>query len=90
MIRWGESLWPTLAIAGFTPVDEEQIDYYFQMMSKRSPGDQGDIPTGKAARMIKMQHKVVEDDFFTWENMKYLERATFASMEAENYRKLRG
>jgi 3-ketosteroid 9alpha-monooxygenase subunit A len=89
VIRWGETLWPTIAITGFVPVNDEYIDYYYQMCSLRGPGESGDIPQSKAARMLKMQHKVVEDDFFTWENMKYLERATFASLEAENYRKLR-
>jgi phenylpropionate dioxygenase-like ring-hydroxylating dioxygenase large terminal subunit len=89
VIRWGASLWPTVAIAAFTPVNDEYINYYFQMSSMRAPGESGDIPSGKAQRMMKMQHNVVEQDFFTWENMKYLDRATFASLEAENYRKLR-
>lgn len=89
VIRWSESLWPTMAITGFTAIDDDYIDYFYQQASKRGDGEAGDEPQGKAARMLKVQRNVVEQDFFAWENMKYLERATFANAEVSSYGKLR-
>jgi 3-ketosteroid 9alpha-monooxygenase subunit A len=89
VIRWDDALWPTIAIAAFTPVDDEYIDYFYQQASKREDGMTGNVPAGRAARMLKVQRAVVEQDFFAWENMKYLDRATFASLEAKNYGSLR-
>jgi hypothetical protein len=39
--------------------------------------------------MIDLQMKVIEQDFFTWENMKVLHAPNFAPEEAKNYSALR-
>lgn len=76
---------PSWMITGFTPTGDGHIDYYFSFASKREEGDTGDEPTGRALEMLKMQHKVIPQDFFTWENMTYLDRPSFAVEEAKDY-----
>ena len=49
----------------------------------------GDVPTGRAARWIELQQEIIKQDFFTWENMQYLEKPSFAVEEAKNYASLR-
>ena len=44
----------------------------------REPGDPGDVPTGRAAKFLQLQQEVIKQDFFTWENMKYLEKPNLA------------
>ena len=89
VIRWGEQLWPTVLVTAFTAVDAHTFDYFFQISSQRGENEAGDVPQGRAARMLKMQLKVSEEDFFTWENMKVLPRANFALCENQNYGRLR-
>ena len=89
VIRWDESLLPTVQITCFTPVDDQHIDYYFMQTSMRTPGDTGDEPTGPALKMLKVQWKVIEQDFFTWENMTYLQTPNFAVEEAQHYAAMR-
>jgi phenylpropionate dioxygenase-like ring-hydroxylating dioxygenase large terminal subunit len=88
-VRWGESLWPTVALVAFTPIDQERMAYFYHLASKRGEGEEGDVPQGRAARMMQTQWTVVEQDFFTWENMSYRLRANFVPLEAENYGELR-
>jgi phenylpropionate dioxygenase-like ring-hydroxylating dioxygenase large terminal subunit len=89
VIRWDDALVPTVQITAFTPVDGEYIDYYFMQTSVRTPGDTGDEPTGPALDMLKVQWKVIEQDFFTWENMTYLQTPNFAIEEAKHYAAMR-
>jgi hypothetical protein len=70
-----------------TPVDETHSDYWFGMTTRRKPDEEG--PTGTARRMIDMQMKIIEQDFFTWENMKQLHVPNFVPEEATNYAALR-
>jgi 3-Ketosteroid 9alpha-hydroxylase C-terminal domain len=55
----------------------------------REPGDESDVPSGRSARWITLQQEIIKQDFFTWENMKYLERPNFAVEEAKDYAALR-
>jgi len=63
--------------------------YWFTMACVREEGDTGDVPTGRAARWIELQQEIIKQDFFTWENMQYLEKPSFAVEEAKNYASLR-
>jgi hypothetical protein len=55
----------------------------------REPGDTGDKPAGRAAKFLALQQEVIKQDFFTWENMKYLEKPNLAPEEARDYAALR-
>jgi hypothetical protein len=55
----------------------------------REPGDTGDKPSGRAAKWIQLQQEIIKQDFFTWENMKYLPKPNFAVEEARDYAALR-
>jgi hypothetical protein len=59
------------------------------MAAIREPGDRGDVPQGRAARWITLQQEIIKQDFFTWENMKYLAKPNFAVEEAKDYAALR-
>jgi hypothetical protein len=72
-------------LTAFTPVGDGYIDYWFAQTSIREKGDSGDEPTGRAGAMLRTQHKVIPQDFFTWENMKYLDKPNLAVEEAKNY-----
>ena len=71
------------------PIDEEYTDYFFVMSCLRDEGDASDQPTGRSARWIELQQNIIKQDFFTWENMKYLEHPSFAVEEAKDYAALR-
>ncbi len=86
---WGDDLWPTCQMTCFTPVDDDYIDYFFAQSSKRAPGETGFEPEGKAQVMLRIQHRVIPQDFFIWENMTYLENGAFSKAEAELYPRLR-
>jgi hypothetical protein len=86
-LAWPAELLEAVQFTNVTPVDETHSDYYFGMTTKREDGEEG--PTGKARRMIDMQMKLVEQDFFTWENMKVLHVPNFVPEEATNYAALR-
>jgi hypothetical protein len=55
----------------------------------REPGDTGDKPGGRALKFLQLQQEVIKQDFFTWENMKYLEKPNLAPEEARDYAALR-
>ena len=76
-------------MTGQTPVDEDYTDYFYTQASVREPGDTGDKPTGRAAKFLQLQQEVIKQDFFTWENMKYLEKPNLAPEEARDYAALR-
>ncbi len=77
-------------VTGETPVDEDYTDYFgHTQASIREPGDTGDKPTGRAAKFVQLQQEVIKQDFFTWENMKYLEKPNLAPEEAHDYAALR-
>ena len=79
---------PAIQFVNVTPVDDTYSDYYFGMTSERSE-DGAEEPTGIHRKMIDLQMKIIEQDFFTWENMKVLHAPNFAPEEAKNYSALR-
>jgi len=86
VVYWrSPDLVPSWMITGFTPIGDGYIDYYFSFASEREPGDTSEEPTGRALAMLKTQFDVIPQDFFTWENMTYLEKPNFAAEEAKNY-----
>jgi len=88
LIRWTEPI-PTIQMTGFIPVDSEHIDYYFGQCSARPAGSDRTQPEGPAAQFVKVQLKVIEQDFPIWANMTYLERPHFAAEEAKAYSAMR-
>lgn len=88
-VRFPAEVLASVQITGHTPVDEDYTDYYFTMACIREPGDTGDEPNGRAARWIQLQQEIIKQDFFTWENMKYLPKPNFAVEEAKDYAALR-
>ncbi|ODQ90835.1 Rieske 2Fe-2S domain-containing protein [Mycolicibacterium flavescens] len=88
-VRFPSELLATVQVTGQTPVDEDYTDYFYTQASIREPGDTGDVPSGRAARFIQLQQEVIKQDFFTWENMKYLEKPNLAPEEARDYAALR-
>ncbi len=88
-VRFPAEVLASVQITSHTPVDEEYTDYYFAMACVREPGDGADAPSGRAARWIELQQEIIKQDFFTWENMQYLTRPSFAVEEAKNYAALR-
>ena len=72
-------------ITSQTPVDEEHTDYWFMMTCRREPGDDGDVPTGRAEKFLRAQQQLITEDFFLWENMKYLPSPAFTPEEARDY-----
>jgi len=89
VVRFPSELVATVQVTGQTPVDEDYTDYFYTQASVREPGDTGDVPTGRAARFLALQQEVIKQDFFTWENMKYLEKPNLAPEEAHDYAALR-
>jgi phenylpropionate dioxygenase-like ring-hydroxylating dioxygenase large terminal subunit len=89
IVRFPKELVQTIEVTGQTPVDEEYTDYFYTQASVREPGDTGDVPMGRAAKFIALQQEVIKQDFFTWENMKYLEKPNLAPEEARDYAALR-
>ena len=88
-VRFPPEVLASVQITSHTPVDEEYTDYWFTMACRREPGESGDVPGGRAARWIELQQEIIKQDFFTWENMKYLAKPNFAVEEAKNYASLR-
>jgi phenylpropionate dioxygenase-like ring-hydroxylating dioxygenase large terminal subunit len=88
-VRFPPEVVASVQITGHTPVDEEYTDYFFNMSTVREPGDEGDCPKGRAWRFVKLQQEIIKQDFFTWENMRYLPKPNFAVEEAKDYAALR-
>lgn len=88
-VRFPDNVIGAVQITGQTPVDEDYTDYFFVQALPREPGDTGEVPAGKAAKFLKLQQEVIKQDFFTWENMKYLEKPNLAPEEAKDYAALR-
>jgi phenylpropionate dioxygenase-like ring-hydroxylating dioxygenase large terminal subunit len=89
IVRFPSELVATIQVTGQTPVDEDYTDYFYTQASVREPGDTGEVPSGRAAKFLALQQEVVKQDFFTWENMKYLEKPNLAPEEARDYAALR-
>jgi hypothetical protein len=89
IVRFPKELVATIEVTGQTPVDEDYTDYFYTQASVREPGDSGDMPAGRAAKFLQLQQEVIKQDFFTWENMKYLEKPNLAPEEARDYAALR-
>jgi phenylpropionate dioxygenase-like ring-hydroxylating dioxygenase large terminal subunit len=77
-----------IQITNVTPVDDVYSDYWFGMTTRRKD-EVSEEPSGRERKMIDLQMKVIEQDFFTWENMKVLHAPNFAPEEAKNYSALR-
>ena len=88
-VRWPKEVLPTVQVTNVTPVDETYSDYWFCQTSIREEGDTGDQMTGRAKRLLELQKVVITQDFFTWENMKYLPKPNFATEEAKDYSAVR-
>jgi hypothetical protein len=88
-VRFPPEVLASVQITGHTPVDEDYTDYWFTMACVREPGDRGDRPSGRAEKWIQLQQEIIKQDFFTWENMKYLPKPNFAIEEAKDYAALR-
>ncbi len=88
-VRFPANPLESVQITAHTPVDETHTDYYFMQTSERDPGEDGDVPTGRAARFLKIQQNLVTQDFFLWEHMKHLDRPNFTPEEARDYVALR-
>ena len=88
-VRFPSEAFDTVQITSHTPVDEAYTDYWFMQTSRREPGDAGDAPSGHAKRFLELQQLTVRQDFFIWENMKYMERPNFTPEEAADYQALR-
>lgn len=84
-VRWPDEILPTLQVSNVTPVDDVYSDYWFCQTSVREEGDTGDLMTGRAKKLLELQKIVITQDFFTWENMKYLAKPNFATEEARDY-----
>ena len=89
IVRFPSDLVATVQVTGQTPVDEDYTDYFYTQASIRETGDTGDKPTGRADKFLQLQQEVIKQDFFTWENMKYLEKPNLAPEEARDYAALR-
>jgi phenylpropionate dioxygenase-like ring-hydroxylating dioxygenase large terminal subunit len=88
-VRFPDEVLASVQITGHTPIDEDYTDYFYTMACVREPGDTGDEPKGRPARWIQLQQEIIKQDFFTWENMKYLDKPNFAVEEAKDYAALR-
>ena len=88
VIRWTEPM-PTIQVTAFTAIDDEYIDYYFAQASQRPEGSDRTRPSGLPAEFVKVQWKVIQQDFPMWEHMTYLDRPHFAAEEAKSYSALR-
>jgi phenylpropionate dioxygenase-like ring-hydroxylating dioxygenase large terminal subunit len=88
-VRFPAEVIGSVQITGHTPVDETYTDYFFAMAVVREPGDAGDAPSSRAERWIALQQETIKQDFFTWENMAYLDKPNFAAEEAKDYAALR-
>jgi len=47
------------------------------------------VPGGRARGFLTLQQEIIKQDFFTWENMKYLPKPNLAPEEARDYAALR-
>lgn len=83
-----ELLMPAVQFTNVTPVDETYSDYFFCMTTPRAD-DTSEAPSPTDQRIIDFQMKVIEQDFFTWENMQTLHHPNFSPEEAQNYSALR-
>ena len=88
-VRFPPNVIDTVQITGQTPVDDDYTDYFYTQASRREPGDTGDVPSGRARGFITLQQEIIKQDFFTWENMKYLPKPNLAPEEARDYAALR-
>ena len=88
-VVWRGQILPSVQVTNVTPVDETYSDYWFCMTTLRPAGDESDGPTGIQRKMLDHQMKTIEQDFFTWENMKVLHTPNFAAEEAKHYSALR-
>jgi phenylpropionate dioxygenase-like ring-hydroxylating dioxygenase large terminal subunit len=88
-VVWRGEILPSVQVTNVTPIDDVYSDYWFCMTTARPEGDTSDGPTGVKRKMLDHQMKTIEQDFFTWENMKVLHTPNFAPEEAKHYSALR-
>jgi phenylpropionate dioxygenase-like ring-hydroxylating dioxygenase large terminal subunit len=87
-LKFPDELIAGVQLTNVTPVDDTYSDYWFGMSTRR-PDEVSEEPAGRDRKMIDLQMKIIEQDFFTWENMKVLHAPNFAPEEAKNYSALR-
>jgi hypothetical protein len=82
--RWPEPFpTPGLLVVGQVPIDDTYIDQFMVMTVKRVEGE--DRPQGKRRRMIDHQAHTCQSDFFTWENMKVLDKPNLTPEETKTW-----
>jgi phenylpropionate dioxygenase-like ring-hydroxylating dioxygenase large terminal subunit len=79
--RWYPPFIPALMFMNSTPVDDTHIDMFFSMTTDQVDGEER--PTGQRRVLIDHQRRTVEQDFFTWENMKILDKPNFTPLETK-------
>jgi phenylpropionate dioxygenase-like ring-hydroxylating dioxygenase large terminal subunit len=84
VIRW-ELPVPTVQVTGFGPVDDELTDYWFCQTSLTPQNAPFGEPAGLGKEFLRIQQTVIQQDFFAWANMKYLDRPLYAAEEAKAY-----
>ncbi len=89
LVRFPKQVIETVQITSHTPVDKEYTDYRFMQTSVREPGDTGDEPTGRAKKFLAAQQALVQQDFFIWEHMKYMEEPNWVREEEADFVALR-
>ena len=88
-LRFPDELLPGVQLTNVTPVDDTYSDYYFGMSTRRPDDASATEPGAVERRFIDFQMKVIEQDFFTWENLKVLQAPNFAVEEAKFYSAMR-
>jgi nitrite reductase/ring-hydroxylating ferredoxin subunit len=81
--RWRAPLTPALLLVTTTPVDDTYCDLFVMMTTERADGE--DRPLGLRRAMIDHQRRAVEQDFFTWENMRVLDKPNLTPEETKTW-----
>ena len=89
----GGTLWPkefmsSIMIMCNTPVDEKYTDQFFCITGKRQEG-YPDVAPRRLVRFFEHQKETNEQDYFTWEHMKVVDRPNLAPEEAKPLASLR-
>ncbi|MGI8662537.1 MAG: aromatic ring-hydroxylating oxygenase subunit alpha [Acidimicrobiales bacterium] len=87
LANWPDELLGGRMITNPTPIDDTHTELWWCMTTTRTDGD--DAPSKAAMKMIEHQRVTVEQDFFTWANMKVLHTPNFAPEEAKYYAAIR-
>jgi hypothetical protein len=72
-----------------TPIDREGSAMHVTILTRREPGDDGDKPSGAAARRFAYEMRQVENDLVIWEHQRFVDPAPFPPEEVKAYRRFR-